>query len=1220
MTRIREVLARDLDQTIEEIIKLDQVDEQSVYSELTEYVVTDRIRDQYRALFQAIAEGPSEPSEGIGVWISGFFGSGKSSFAKNLGYVLANPPVLGIPAAELFKNQVPDQRVRALVDSITTRIPTEAIMFDVSVDRAVRRSTERLAEVMYTVLLRELGYAEDYDVAELEIELEAEGRLAELEERSLEVTGRDWRIARKGAQKISYASAILHAMNPRVYPAADSWARSIGAKSADITVGKLVDRAFTLTARRRPGKALAFIVDEVGQYVARSADKIEDLRAVVEQFGKESKNRLKARQAVAPVWIVVTSQEKLDEVVAAIDSRRVELAKLQDRFKYHVDLAPADIREVATRRVLAKRDGAVPALRELYRRHQGQLNAACGLERTTRPSEIREDDFVEFYPYLPHFIELSIDIVSGIRLQPGAPKHLGGSNRTIIKQAHEMLVNPRTNLADKTVGALVTLDQIYELVEGNLSSEKQKDISDITQRFKNDSLDQGWAARVAKVVGLLEFVRDLPRTPANIAAMLVDEVGRPAPVPEVRAALDRLVEAQFVRDTDDGFKLQTAQEKNWETERRSHLAPKPKDRNDIKREALGDIFSDHRLKTYRFEDLRTFTVGIAVDGVSVGESGSIPVALLVADDDAELPRKLAQARDDSRQPAHQNQLFWTLALTPEIDDLIANLYASRQMVTKYDQLRAQNRITTEEASSLASEKNEVLRWQSRLREKIWAALQAGTGVFRGVTRDGSALGKTFPETFKAFLDQAVPDLYPKIRLGARPLKGNEAEEVLKAANLNALPQVFYGGDQGLNLVVKDGPRFVPNTGADIAKEILAFLIREQSYGNKVTGKVIEDRFEGIGYGWERDLLRLVLAVLLRAGAVEVTSQGRRFRGHLDPQCRVPFVNNVAFRAASFAPRQAIGLKTLTSAVEHYEALSGDEVDVEEAALATAFKKLADDELKLLLPLEATARANDLPGLKEIDDYKTSLQTIQGADPDDCVRILADEGTSFKDSRARMRQLREALDGTGLDVIRAARQALRQMWPALKADDGGLADGGDAHLGDAASELASALQDDTFFQQLARIRQHATLIASAYRHRYRQAHEERARVFDAAIDEVKGQPEWVGLPDDVRVAVLTLLRPRVCGPLVLPDDAVVCIACQATLKQMASDLVALDGLKARAIARLQELAAPEVRIERVRLNDFFAAALDSDAAVDDALRRLGEHLHKLVAEGARIVLE
>src|SRR5256885_15590295 len=122
----------------------------------------------------------------------------------------------------------------------------------------------------------------------------------------------------------------------------DAWSQSLRNKSADITVGKLVERTFELCTRRRPGKALVFIIDEVGQYVSRSADKIEDLRAVVEQFGRVSKNLVKAGKAPAPVWIVVTSQEKLDEVVAAIDSKRVELAKLQDRFKHRVDLAPAD--------------------------------------------------------------------------------------------------------------------------------------------------------------------------------------------------------------------------------------------------------------------------------------------------------------------------------------------------------------------------------------------------------------------------------------------------------------------------------------------------------------------------------------------------------------------------------------------------------------------------------------------------------------------------------------------------------------------------------------------------------------------------------------------------------------------------------------------------------------------------------------------------------------
>jgi hypothetical protein len=133
---------------------------------------------------------------------------------------------------------------------------------------------------------------------------------------------------------------------------------------------------------------------------------------------------------------------------------------------------------------------------------------------------------------------------------------------------------------------LVTLDKVFELVEGNLSNEKRTDIYQIADRFKDDSEDRGWALRVAKSIWLLEFIRDLPRTEANLAAVLVDEVGTPAPLAEVQAAVQRLNTAQFIRNTEEGWKLQTAQEKNWETERRGHLEPKPRERNELVRAAL----------------------------------------------------------------------------------------------------------------------------------------------------------------------------------------------------------------------------------------------------------------------------------------------------------------------------------------------------------------------------------------------------------------------------------------------------------------------------------------------------------------------------------------------------------------------------------------------------------------------------------------------------------
>jgi hypothetical protein len=116
------------------------------------------------------------------------------------------------------------------------------------------------------------------------------------------------------------------------------------------------------------------------------------------------------------------------------------------------------------------------------------------------------------------------------------------------------------------------------------------------------------------------------------------------------------------------------------------------------------------------------------------------------------------------------------------------------------------------------------------------------------------------------------------------------------------------------LVAKQAGKYIANLSAEICKEVLTYLVREHKYGNKVTGKMLEGYFQGIGYGWDREVIQLVLAVLLRGGAVEVTHQGRKYRNHNDPACRLPFTKVPAFRTASFAPRESIDLKTLAKAL------------------------------------------------------------------------------------------------------------------------------------------------------------------------------------------------------------------------------------------------------------------------------------------------------------------
>jgi len=1225
MTTIGKLLERDFSKPIEEIIKVNNADEEIVHAELSEYIATDRIKDQYRRLLKAMADAPSVPTEGIGVWISGFFGSGKSSFAKNLGYVLANRSVLGEAASEVFVRQLKDKQVTDYVQWLNQKIPSEVFMFDVQVDLAVQTNAEQIAEVMYRVLLRELDYAEDYDIAELEMKLESEGKLEAFKEACQSRYRQDWRSVRKGAAKFSRASAILHEIDKKSAPTETAFLEEVKARPIQrLTVKEIVEKTFDLCARRRPGKAFVFIVDEMGQYVARSAEKLENLRAVVEQFGRVSLERLKKRQIPAPAWIIVTAQEKLEEVYDYIGSGRVELPKLQDRFKHRIDLSPADIREVATKRVLNKTDEGRKVLAELFRKYEGRLKDSARLERTHRKYDFTEEEFIDTYPYLPHYIDLSIDIMHGLRTQKTVPQHFGGSNRTVIRQADQMIAGDRTRMFDQQLGTLVTLDKVYELIEGNMPSEKQKDILDIRKRFERGGAYPGLAARAAKAICLLEFVRDLPRTPRNIAALLVENIGDPSPVTAVESVLQTLKEAQFVRETDDGWKLQTAQEKNWESEKRGLASLKRGERNELLRKAVKDIFDSAKIRNYNYKGLRTFTLSLSLDGHAVMSGGQIPLELIAIDEAEDFVKRQNDLTKESLQDANRDRVLWLFQVPGEAERLLGEEHASAQMIFKYDNLRSQNKITAEEAASLQMEKAEALQLEKRVAGSVSKALESGVGFFRGIKLAPGDLGdnvKTLADIVRGLCSRSVPDLYPKVELGCRPLDGDEPEEFLKQSNLSALPQVFYS-DQGLNLVLKEGGRFVPNPNAEIAREILDYLKREHQYGNKVTGKQIAEHFGGLGYGWEQDVVRLVLAVLFRAGTIMVTHQGRPYRNYQEPQARVPFANNTSFRGASFAPRESIDLKTLTTAVRTLEEMIGQEVDVEEGAIAEAFQKLARGEKDTILPALAIAQANLLPLSETLREWNESLDAVLSGSSDDCVRMLAGEGKTLRELRDNAQKARVFLSQANLEKIRQARAAAEQLAPALGAA------GQDALVGSAGSELEQLLRSVDLPEKVGDITRLANSINAAYEGFYRKLHRDRFELYTKAIDEIKGMADFLQLDEASQETVLQPLIKRAIKEIDLSPFESVPRNTFATLGELQADIDARPGLQATAVRRMMEILArggdEKVKVQRVRVSDFFTGPKDPQRSekenIEASLERLREHVYSLLDEGVKIIWE
>jgi hypothetical protein len=987
---------------------------------------------------------------------------------------------LQVVQSALFKKVAKDERISSRLDSINSRIPFHAVIFDVSMDRGVRVGNDRLTEIMYRALLRELGYAEDFDLAELEITLEGDGRLVLFEKEFERMHGKPWTERRDLGLAVNEAGAALSKLDHTTYPTADSYAHGVGKGRADITPNKLAQRAFELTKRRHPGKALIFIVDEVGQYVSRSVEKMLDLQAIIQAFGVEGRNRTESKQAVSPFWIVVTSQEKLEEIVTALDSKKIELARLQDRFRITVDLKQSDISTVTSERVLKKKSAARELLIKQFELHDDRIRECSRLEHTSRNLEITPANFAALYPYLPYQVDLCIDIVAGLRLKRGAHRHVGGSNRTIIKQAQQMIINDRTRLGDAPIGTLVTLDRVYELLYmGNLlPTEVTREVGSAVERFPGKVV----AHRVIKAIALLEAVKDLPRTPHNLAVVLFPAIDAQPMTNEVVAALAELEGAQFVRQTEEGYKLLTNQEKNWET-RRNALEPREADRHRIHRELVKQLFEEPRVRAYSYKKLRGFHVSLKVDAEMVDSDGEIPFNLSLTNL-AEQRNILSEARDQSA--ATTDELFWVATLDDEVRGLVTELYRSREMVSEHDRLGAQQRLTAEESACLGDEKSRRDRVQQKLRKHLLACIEGGTAFFKGVQHDASALGPNLVPALHTLLDRAVPDLYPKLEIGVLPVDGSDLEKFLTSTNLAGLPDLFYDARPERSLVVKQSNRHVPNLGCDLCRELLDYLKREHAYGNRVTGKMLETHFSGLGYAWERESIRLGLAILFRGGAVEVTHQGRKYRNYVEPAARPPFVKNPDFRAASFSPRETLDLKVLANAARMYEEITGKDVNIEEGSIAEAFKATAAADREKLLPLSARLSALKLPGASLVEEQLHWTEGVLEMSADDCVRTLAGDGKAYLEGRRLASRMEKAASDGNIQSITNARRVLDEQWPLLAARQPG------DELTVTAADLEKRLIADTALDEIEAIRFDAERLGNAYRALYESAFEKRPK--------------------------------------------------------------------------------------------------------------------------------
>lgn len=1176
---IKDLFANKIDRHIEEVIKVDQTDDDIVRDEIREYVATDSICKHYSSILNRYWETPNHPHEGVGVWVSGFFGSGKSSFAKNLGLAIENRSLKGEGAALLFGKQTGDEEIQVLLSNITEHIPTQAVIFDVSTDRGIRSGNQTLTEIMYRLFLERLGYAKDLDLAELEITLEGENKLDQFKKTFETLYEKNWdREKGKVAFAISWASRVMHKMEPQTYATPDSWSQA-AINRADITPNVLADRCKLLMGRRRPGKSLTFVIDEVGQFVARDIQKMLDLAGLVQSMGRVGRGKM---------WIVVTSQEQLNELVAGLDEKKVELARLMDRFPLQVHLEPSDISEVTSKRILSKNAAAQKKLRELFSAYRGRLTENTRMTADISLPELSTETFVDLYPMLPYQIDLIIQIVSGLRTQGGSARHVGGANRTIIKLAQQLLIHPETHLADKPLGTLARLDQIYDLVAGNISSEIRGKISDIKKEVPHPL-----AQPVAKAICLLQFVKSVHRTSENIAAALHEAVNADSKIAEVREAIEALKKAHKVREGDDGYRIPTPAEDDWERIRLGLPTPKAGEINRIHGDIIHGFWQPQ--PSHNLLDTKLFKAGLTLNGRHIVD-GDIMVHISLADIGKQFDDQIAEMRKRSQNET--TTIFWAVPIDDAIDRQTVDIFRSKEMLSR----KERGAKTKDESALVAEEKISLRRHEDELRRLLKQACLSGAVFFRGNDRSPKAGIDTVKKAAEAVMAQALPDVFHRFGEAAARIKNQDLNSLMTTENLRGLTPVFAS----LHLLRDEGGQVVFNTEQNPLAELLAKIKNRTDYGENASGKYLETESGKEPFGWDFDIVRLFTVCLLRAGAIEATSKGQLIQSALSVDAKNTFSNNNLFRQASFRPKVGrVDFRELVKANENVKDVFGKEIpDLNPSVAADTIRLKTGEREKEVQDIYHILVTNGLPGSEILGEANDLMRAIRTGSEEQTILSFNSSCKELKEAVKRAAELAKTLTEPGIADVKRAKSVIASMWPFLSKEPDL-----EPSFKEKAEKLDDLLNRETFFRELPEIDQLSRDLEKEYKRRFTEAADLRKAVYSEDLEKLGKTPGWEKLTEDQQKGIKDPLEPYATMEPELSTG----------ILQLRADIDAATSRFNKAVEEMMRLL-DGARVVRVSAAKFFSGGVETEEQLDAALSGLREECERFIGAGKKVLIQ
>lgn len=1091
---------RDIYRTIEKVITYAASQEARLRAEISEYVVTEHIEEQFEGLLskmQLAMEAGGEHE--IGVWVSGFYGSGKSSLTKYLGMALDDRIMVdGEPFRKHLQDRFKKPQTKALLAAVAKKHSAAIILLDLASEMLAGATMEDVSTVLYYKVLQWAGYSRNLKVAAFERRLQKDGRYNEFLNIIKTDVGADWPTVQSDPLVIdSLIPEIAHRMYPAIFKTAASFSTETSefVQFENQRVQEMID-----IARQSSGKEhIIFVVDEVGQYVASRQNLILNIDGLAKNLKLLGGGK---------VWIMGTAQQTLteDDPRAALNSP--ELYKLSARFPIQIDLESSDIREICYERLLGKSPEGKKILGDLFDRKGQSLRHATKLQDAKYyDTGFDQKVFVDLYPFLPAHFDILLHLLGALAKSTG-----GIGLRSAIKVIQDILVegvDGRPPVADQPVGWLATTLTLYDALEKDIRRafpSIHKAVGKVAIRFGDSAICMG----IAKTVAVLQVVGNLPISVHNVAALMHGSVEDASQREAVEAAVKQLVADPIAPLGEEDGELRFYSEKLNDIEQERAVIPlRSIETRRISNEVLREAFSP--LPSTRLHGTLAVTSGLkAVSGSLAaslaGERDTIQTLVeFVAPKDYDTAR--TRLVDESRQRSAQYTVFLIGRADQNSDEKVAEIYRCQEIGQRY---RNDPDQEVKEYCTGQLDKAQRIRTQE-LAPLLKKCLAGGSFIFRGETTAVQSLDPDIVTAATKNLAVVAQQVFERYAEAPERADTVLAEKFLRLGNLKAVTSQL----DPLGLVQISGGIPKIRTDHKAITSIRDYLDRNGS----VDGKRLTDNFSDAPFGWSPDTLRYLVAAMLLAGEIKLKVAGREVTVN-GQQAIDALRTNQSFKTVGVSLRdERPSMELLARAAERMTDLVGDSVIPLEDEISKAATKSFPQFQHQFGPLAEKLSGLGLKGSDKIESITRDLAEVLQTDASDAAQRLGAPESSLYTGLKWAKEVERAFKH-GLEATIRELQTHRREIGSLP--DMGIPGQLKSDLADELKLLADRLAQDDFFSHATDFNSTLTAIKARVRDAVGAMGVSQKQSIKDAQQDLQRLPEWSELTQEEQGNVLGTL--------------------------------------------------------------------------------------------------